>query len=170
MPKNKDYLRYLFLLSLVAFHVAADQISKHLVREKVDLYENISLIKNHFTLTKVENTGAFLSLGDQLPGFVRLALLSLLPIGVLAFGLFYLFSHRELHLRMQLALSCLIGGGIGNVYDRLRFGSVTDFLHIDFGLFRTGVFNLADVSIMTGIGLLLLHNFLAPKAQEVPAA
>jgi signal peptidase II len=57
----------------------------------------------------------------------------------------------------------LIGGGIGNIYDRIKFGSVTDFLHIDFILFRTGIFNLADVSIMIGIGILLLHSFLGNR-------
>jgi len=51
------------------------------------------------------------------------------------------------------------GGGIGNVYDRIIYGSVTDFLHIDLGLFETGIFNMADVSITTG-ALILLANTL----------
>lgn len=160
--KNKAG-RLLLILVLILMNIGCDQASKNIVREKVDLYENISLIKGHLTLTKVENTGAFLSLGDELPAIVRFSLLSLMPVGVLAFGLYYLFSRPRLPLLMQMAMCFLIGGGIGNIYDRLRFGSVTDFLHIDFGLFRTGVFNFADVSIMIGVSLLLLYNLRKEK-------
>ena len=60
----------------------------------------------------------------------------------------------------RLGLACVLGGGIGNLYDRVLYGSVTDFLHIDFGLFQTGIFNLADVSIMVGAFLLAAEMFL----------
>lgn len=157
MPKNKS-IRLLLLFLLVTLNVGCDQVSKIIVRQKVDYNENISLIKDHFTLTKVENTGAFLSMGDDLPEIVRFSLLSLMPILVLGFGLYYLFTQKHMPILMQLGMCFLLGGGIGNIYDRLRFGSVTDFLHIDFGLFRTGVFNFADVSIMVGIGVLLIQS------------
>lgn len=163
MPGKKKQLRYLLLLCLLALNVGCDQVTKIMVRKNVDYHENISLIKDRLTLTKVENTGAFLSLGDDLPQVVRFGLLSLMPILVLSFGLYYLFSRPGLPLLMQLALCFLIGGGIGNIYDRLKFGSVTDFLHADLGIFSTGVFNFADVSIMTGIGMLMLSNLLERK-------
>ena len=63
----------------------------------------------------------------------------------------------------RLGLACVLGGGIGNLYDRVLYGSVTDFLHIDFGLFQTGIVNLADVSIMVGAGLLAMEMFLKRK-------
>ena len=59
---------------------------------------------------------------------------------------------------MQIALCFLIGGGIGNLYDRILHGSVTDFMHMDFYIFQTGVFNFADISIMIGIGILLVQS------------
>lgn len=156
---QKKTIKLIVLVFLVALNIGCDQVSKIIVRQKVDYNENINLIKDHLILTKVENTGAFLSMGDDLPEIVRFALLSLMPIVVLGFGLYYLFTKKHLPLLMQLGMCFLLGGGIGNIYDRLKFGSVTDFLHIDFGLFRTGVFNFADVSIMVGIGLLLIHSF-----------
>ena len=149
----------LLILAIILINVGCDQVSKIIVRQKVDYNENISLIKNHLTLTKVENAGAFLSLGDELPNIIRFALLSLMPIVVLGFGLYYLFTNWNLPIWIQIGICFLIGGGIGNIYDRLKFGSVTDFLHIDFGIFRTGVFNFADVSIMIGIGILLIQSF-----------
>lgn len=156
--KQKRTIRLVLLLFVVALNVGCDQVSKIIVRQKIDYYENISLIKDHLTLTKVENTGAFLSMGDELPTVIRFTLLSLMPIVVLGFALYYLFVNSNLPLGIQLGICFLIGGGIGNIYDRIKFGSVTDFLHIDFGLFRTGVFNFADVSIMIGIGILLIQS------------
>lgn len=157
--KKQHSLHYFFLLFMVLLNIGCDQVSKHIVRQKIDYNENISIIDNHVTLTKVENTGAFLSAGNDLPDVVRLVLLTILPLVVLGFGLYYLLSKKDLPVALQIGLCFLMGGGIGNIYDRIRFGSVTDFLHIDFGLFRTGIFNFADVSIMIGIAILFIQSF-----------
>ena len=59
-----------------------------------------------------------------------------------------------------IGFCCIVGGGIANVYDRIVYGSVTDFFHIDLGgVFRTGIFNFADMSVMLGLGLLLFASF-----------
>jgi signal peptidase II len=60
----------------------------------------------------------------------------------------------------------IIGGGVGNLYDRIIHGSVTDFMHIDFVIFQTGVFNVADMSIMAGMGLILLDAYLTGKKEK----
>lgn len=156
--KHQKKIRLFLILFIVALNTGCDQVSKIIVREKVDYHEQISIIKNHFILTKVENTGAFLSAGNDLPYAIRFILLSILPVIVLGFGLYYLIVKINLPKAMQIGLCFLIGGGIGNIIDRLLYGSVTDFLHIDFGLFRTGIFNLADVSIMIGIGILIVNS------------
>ncbi|SES17974.1 signal peptidase II [Pedobacter rhizosphaerae] len=147
------------LVLILFLNVVVDQISKLIARKEIAYYEHIPIIKNFFTLTKVENTGAFLSLGDNMPYALRLVILSGLPIIVLGFGLYYLFSHKNLPKSMQIAICFLIGGGIGNLYDRIVHGSVTDFMHMDFGIFQTGVFNFADISIMIGVGILLVQSF-----------
>jgi len=157
--KQRNNLKIFLLLMMVALNVGCDQVSKNIVRDKIAYGETISIIKDNFILTKVENTGAFLSAGNNLPDTVRFILLTILPILVLGYGLFYLIYKINLPKPMQIGLCFLIGGGIGNIYDRVKFGSVTDFMHIDFGLFRTGVFNFADVSIMIGIGILFLLSF-----------
>jgi signal peptidase II len=64
---------------------------------------------------------------------------------------------------MIVGLCCIIGGGIGNLYDRILYSSVTDFMHIDLGgIFKTGIFNMADVSVMLGTGLLII-SFIKRK-------
>ena len=62
-------------------------------------------------------------------------------------------------------MSFAIGGGIGNIYDRLVHGSVTDFMHINFGLFQTGIFNMADVSITTGMFIFLYQSYSRQKSR-----
>src|SRR5690606_36186942 len=107
--------------------------------------ENISLISQYFTLTKVENTGALLSIASDLPQTLKFILLSGIPVLALAFGIGYMFFRKDISKMSMLALSFAIGGGIGNIYDRIIYGSVTHFLHIDLGIFQTGIFNMADV-------------------------
>ncbi|WP_316808488.1 signal peptidase II [Pedobacter agri] len=154
---HKNYT-WFFLLIILILNIAIDQISKYIVRIEISDYEHITLIKNFFTLTKVENSGAFLSLGDNMPYIFRLIILTGLPLLFLAYGVYYLFSKPNLPGSMQIALCFLIGGGIGNLYDRIVHGSVTDFMHMDFQIFQTGVFNIADISIMIGVGILLIQS------------
>ena len=60
---------------------------------------------------------------------------------------------------MLIGLCFVIGGGVGNLFDRMVYGSVTDFLYLKFGVFQTGIFNMADVSIMTGMLFSFFFNF-----------
>ena len=158
MMKQFKNIRWSFLVLMLTLNFGCDQISKKIVRNEISDYEHISIIKDRFTLLKVENTGAFLSLGDQMPYIFRLIILTGLPLFFLGYGLYFLFFKKNLPSTMQIALCFLIGGGIGNLYDRIVHGSVTDFMHIDFYIFQTGVFNFADISIMIGIGILLLQS------------
>jgi len=144
------------IVFIMLLNVGCDQISKNLVRSRVAYYEEISIMTPYVTLTKVENTGAFLSVGHTLPQPLRTILLTVLPVLALAFAFGYLFWKNHLSLLSVLAICFIVGGGIGNVYDRVVYGSVTDFLHIDFVLFQTGIFNMADVSIMVGAGIMIL--------------
>jgi signal peptidase II len=162
---NQKSLKPVLLVFIIVANILLDQLSKIIVRKAIAENEVIQVFKNYFILTKVENTGAFLSAGNNLPDFLRVILLTILPIVVLLYGLWFVFKHQNIPALMQIGICFLIGGGIGNIFDRVLYGSVTDFLFMDFVIFRTGVFNVADMSIMVGIGLLLLQNFTA-KSNE----
>ncbi|UKT64036.1 signal peptidase II [Pedobacter mucosus] len=168
MNTTRKKLGWFILVFLLLLNIGCDQISKHIVRNNISEYEHISVIKDTFTLTKVENSGAFLSLGDQMPYIFRLIILSGLPTIFLGYGLYFLFFKRNLPVSMQIALCFLIGGGIGNLYDRIMHGSVTDFMHIDFKIFQTGVFNFADISIMIGVGILLIQSIKSKMIKQDP--
>lgn len=165
---RKSILRAIIIIAILAISVGCDQISKNIVRNRINDHEQISVVANYVTLMRVENEGAFLRLGDSLPKAVRFIFLSLFPLAILGFGIGYLFMKRNISRSMLLGFAFVIGGGIGNLYDRLVHGSVTDFLHIDFVIFQTGIFNMADVSIMTGIAIVSIGSFLErPKPDAV---
>lgn len=151
----KKVLRIIVILLILATNIGCDQVSKNIVREKIDYNEQIGLLDNHLTLTKVENTGAFLSMGHSLPKPARVILMMILPLIALGMGAAFILKRSSSSGLMILGISCIVGGGIGNLYDRIVHGSVTDFMHIDFVIFQTGIFNMADVSITAGTFILL---------------
>jgi signal peptidase II len=162
MKMNK-WLRAFLILFILGFNIGCDQLSKSIVRKDMHPEEELTYLGNHFTLRRTENTGAFLSLGDTLGGPVHFALLVVLPVLALLFGLGYILWKTSINKYKLLGIIFIIGGGVGNLYDRVMHGSVTDFMHIDFVIFQTGIFNVADMSIMAGMGIILLDAFLERK-------
>ncbi|WP_282122963.1 signal peptidase II [Algibacter mikhailovii] len=162
--------RNVYILLVIILTIAADQISKVIVRANVvgrtdfTPSERISLIGDYFVLMNVENTGAFLGMGSDLSPGLRIVLLLILPIIVLGYVLIHILKDKSLDNWTLFAFASIIGGGIANVYDRIAYGSVTDFLFIDLGgVFKTGIFNLADLSVTTGMVILLLVSFRKKK-------
>ena len=152
--------RNLLITTIVFLSIALDQISKIWVRNNFDSYIENSIIGDIFTLIKVENTGAFLGMGSELPESLRILLLIVLPIIVLIFITIYTYIDKELDKISIIGFSLIIGGGIGNIFDRIVYGSVTDFFYLDFwGIFQTGIFNIADLSVTTGMILILISSF-----------
>jgi signal peptidase II len=137
--------------------VGCDQVTKSLAREHLSLPQPIRLLGDVFRLQYAENTGAFLGLGASLPPAVRfwsfVVAVTLLLIGTLVF----VWTSAEMNRVGLLGGSLVVGGGLGNLIDRLLYnGAVIDFMNMGVGRLRTGVFNVADVAIMVGVGLLLL--------------
>jgi len=152
--------RNLLITTIVFLSIALDQISKIWVRNNFESYIENSIIGDIFTLIKVENTGAFLGMGSELSETLRILLLIVLPIIVLISITIYTYIDKTLDKISIIGFSLIIGGGIGNIFDRIVYGSVTDFLYLDFGgMFKTGIFNIADLSVTTGMILILIYSF-----------
>ena len=159
--------RNLSIILLIAGTIAADQISKVIVRAKVIPYQESEILGSYFTLNNVENTGAFLGMGSDLHPTVKLIFLLILPVLVLGYLIYYIFKNKDMDAYGLIALCSIAGGGIANVFDRIVYGSVTDFLHINLGGgIRTGIFNLADLSVTTGMIILLIGSFMQRKKAE----
>lgn len=156
MIYKRKFLRAGLLLSIVFANIGCDQFSKKVVRNNIHPTETIQLFNNHLVLMNVENTGAFLSLGDSLSAPYRTFLLTFLPLLALLSALIYLLMFQQSTILFSIGLSFIVGGGIGNLIDRTLHGSVTDFLFIHSSIFRTGIFNLADAAIMLGSALMIV--------------
>jgi len=155
--KNK---RNLYIISLVILNIILDQLSKFWIRGNVAPYSDINIIADYFIITNVENSGAFLGLGSDFSPVIKSRLLLALPVGVLVTVLVYVFKDTSIDKLSLIGYSSIIGGGIGNIYDRFLYGSVTDFLFIDLGgVFKTGIFNIADMSVTTGMILIVWASF-----------
>jgi signal peptidase II len=144
----------------------ADQLTKAAVVASLDLGERVQVIGDLVWLWHLRNTGAAFSL---LPGAIWL----FVPITILALGMVAWF-HRQFRDRgpwIHVILGAVLGGTLGNLTDRLRFGYVVDFVSVGIGDLRWPAFNVADPSVVIGIGLLVLYlTFIdARERRERPA-
>ena len=152
--------RNILITIIVLLSIAFDQISKVWVRNNFESYIETSIVGDIFTLIKVENTGAFLGMGSELPETLRVLLLIVLPVIVLVGITVYTYLDKSLDKTSISGFSLIIGGGIGNIFDRIVYGSVTDFLYLNFGgVLKTGIFNIADLSVTSGMTLILICSF-----------
>lgn len=158
-------MKNIAIIILVLLNIGCDQISKKIVRKNVDDTAYIEVIDNHFILTNVENTGAMLGFGQHLSPFLKIIFLQAIPVIVLFILLFRILRKSDTDKWLTVAFACVIGGGIGNLIDRIAHGSVTDFFLIKLGFLKTGIFNMADVSVTMGVVLLLFLSLRIKKSE-----
>ncbi|WP_320824379.1 signal peptidase II [Reinekea sp.] len=152
--------RLAILAPLIVLGVLIDQLSKLWAISALQGGPRFSFLFDTLRLTYAENTGAFLGLGTSLPPHLRFIIFTAL-VGVFLLALLvYLLRSKELDRLSLAALGLVFVGGFSNFIDRARNeGAVVDFLNMGFGGLRTGIFNLADVYIMVGAGLLLFGHW-----------
>jgi signal peptidase II len=147
----------LLLIGIILFScVGCDQITKVAAQKYLTPSRPASYLGDTFRVQYIENNGAFLGLGAALPTSLRFWLL-IVSTGIAVAGmLVFILVKRSLRPSLVIAISFMIGGGVGNLIDRMfNNGAVIDFMNIGVGSLRTGIFNVADVTIMTGMGLLV---------------
>jgi signal peptidase II len=158
-------LAVLLLTALV--WLVADQVTKALVEGNVALGDQVDVLGNLVVIWHVQNTGSAFSL-FQFEG----SLILFYAVHLVALGMVVYF-HRTFHGRslwLQVILGIVLGGSIGNLFDRLRHGYVTDFISVGFGDVRFPTWNIADAGITVGISLLVIYLvFLEPRRSESPA-
>lgn len=159
--------KYIWLLAIAGFLIALDQGVKMFIHTHFHLGESVSVIPNFFNLTYVRNFGAaFGFLAESHPSFRELFFLSMPPIAlVIILGI--LRGVKDDDTKQIIALSSIFGGAIGNYIDRLRFRYVIDFLDFHlYGRWSWPAFNIADMAIVGGVGLLLLLMVIENKKKE----
>lgn len=157
--------RRLVALFVVLFTtVGCDQATKSLAQTHLASAEPRSFLNGFFWLQYAENPGAFLSLGARIPAEMQHWIFTVTVAIVLVALLVYtlretLRTAHQPHTVFIVALALFLGGGIGNLIDRItNDGRVIDFMHIGIGGLRTGIFNVADMALMAGVALLLIYS------------
>ena len=154
MTKNSARAFYL-LIALVV--VGLDRWTKHMVAQRIPLYRNIQIIPGFFRLTHTENTGAAFSLFANSTGPWKTGLLIAFSVVALVVVSVLLWKNHHAHVATGVGLSLIMGGALGNLWDRVVSGRVVDFLLFYVKRYQWPVFNLADSAIVIGAGLLVLE-------------
>lgn len=158
--------RYAVLGLISVSVVVLDQVTKLTIMQSMRLHESIPVIPNLFSLTYIRNPGAaFGLLATSSSGFrlVFFGLTSLFALVLLGTILIRLPQHDWLG---QLSIAGILGGAIGNLLDRLRYGEVIDFLDVYIDAYHWPAFNVADAAISVGVAFLILYFALEKKHVE----
>ena len=158
MTKNSARTFYL-LIALVV--VLLDRWTKHVVAQRISLYSHIPVIPGFFSLTHTENTGAAFSLFADSNAHWKTAMLIVFSVIALMVVSVLLWKNHHAHVATGIGLSLIMGGAVGNLWDRLARGRVVDFLLFYVKRYQWPVFNLADSAIVVGAGLLVLEILFA---------
>lgn len=154
----------IWIILVIVVNFGLDQVTKIWARAELMGKGIINVVGDIFILVYAENQGAFLSLGTNLPQPWKTLLLILFPLIAIILATLYLIFGKHVSFRQSIAIACIIGGGVGNIYDRIVFnGSVTDFLNFGLGNIRTGVLNVADLSVTFGAIVLFIFQYLEEK-------
>jgi signal peptidase II len=157
--------RYHFLIAF--FVVLLDRLSKLAIERNLSLHDSISLIPGFFRLTHVENRGAAFGLFADSPSEWKIAGLVLFSVVALVIVATLLWKNSHSMTSTGVGLSLILGGAIGNLWDRLVSGHVVDFLLFYVGQYQWPAFNVADSAIVVGAGLLVFEIlFTKAPAQE----
>jgi signal peptidase II len=151
---------------IVAAVIALDRLTKWLVIRHLPEAHEISVIPGVFQLSHWENTGAAFSMfADSSSPLRTLGLIGFAVAALLVVG-FLLWKSGSALNSITLALSLIMGGASGNLWDRVARGTVTDFLDFYIGQHHWPPFNIADSAIVIGSLLLMWKIMIGPKAES----
>lgn len=164
-------VRLTILFLVLGCTVGCDQASKHIARRELGHLNSVALPGGFGELRLAGNHGSFLSLGSSLSPSARQAFF----IGGVGIGLIALFGYLVMNSNLTklsfAGLSLVLAGGISNLIDRvMQHGAVTDFIYLRAGPLQTGVFNVADMVIMLGIGMVVLTLWKRPNSSDSSGA
>ncbi len=153
---TKNSARAIYILIVVAV-VALDRWTKYLVAQRIRLYAHIQVIPGFFRITHTENTGAAFSLFADSTAPWKTGLLIAFSVVALIVVSVLLWKNNHAYIATGVGLSLIMGGALGNLWDRLARGRVIDFLLVYIKQYQWPVFNLADSAIVVGAGLLIVE-------------
>lgn len=155
---KKDNGLYWLLLAVVVFVI--DIASKFWIVKNFFLFESVNLLP-FFSITYVRNIGAAFSIFEG-----QRWILAAIAFIVSTVIVYMLYRNKHKQKLENLSLALILGGALGNLFDRLYHGFVVDFLDVNFGDWHYPTFNIADCAICLGIGVFILSNYVKPKKMD----
>lgn len=161
--------KFKYLLFLVPLSVFLDQITKHWAKS-LRMEPPVVIIDNFFNFIYVENKGAAWGIGSGIPDTYRVLVFVLISIFALGLIGYFFTKVKEHETTLLISLCFILGGAIGNFIDRMAYSSVIDFIDWHYYDAHWPTFNVADVFISIGVGLLILEMFFGKSELSLFAA
>ena len=158
-----------FHLLIAVMVVLLDRLTKLAVARNISLHDSVQIIPDFFRLTHVENRGAAFGLFADSPSEWKVWMLVLFSVVALIVVSALLWRNSHTMTTTGIGLSLILGGAIGNLWDRLLSGRVVDFLLFYIGQYQWPAFNVADSAIVVGAGLLVIEILFAKTPAEKSA-
>ena len=149
---------HLLLLVAVIATIGCDQVTKRMATSSLAGTSGRTYLGGVVRMAYTENTGGFLGLGGDLPPAARTAIFTG-ATGLMLLGMMAIAIRERLQGWALLGATLFVAGGASNWMDRLANGRVVDFLNVGIGPVRTGIFNVADMALMLGGGMLFIFEF-----------
>ncbi len=162
-------VRYLLLALVGLIVIVVDQATKYSIVQSMRLHESIPVVPNLFSLTYIRNPGAAFGLLAGSSNAFRMVFFGITSLFALALLGTILFRLPQKDWIGQLSIAGILGGAIGNLIDRLRFGEVIDFLDVYIESYHWPAFNVADSAITVGVVCLIIHFAFERNETPLPA-
>lgn len=161
---RKKYIFTTIIVLLINYLI--DQLTKYFAVQNLKGDEPVYFLKDTIMIYYAENSGAFLGMGTAWPPALKYIVLLILPIMFCLYGIYFCLF-KEKSLTRLVLFSTIIGGGLSNLIDRLfNDFAVVDFLNFGIGSLRTGILNIADLSVTFGVFILLFYELKYGKKQN----
>jgi len=157
---GETMLKWLWLSAVV---IVLDQVTKYMVTDSLHLHQSIPILPS-LNLVLAHNTGAAFSFLSEAGGWQRWFFV-VLAVVVSVVILIWITRLKQNELRLAVALSLVLGGAIGNVWDRIAHGYVVDFIDVYYGDWHWPAFNVADSAICVGAALLIIDALFNKEVQ-----
>lgn len=161
--------RWVSIASIVAL-VLVDRLTKVWIEANISLFDSKPIITGFFHIVHTKNSGAAFGLFNDAPSSVRTMLLIIVSGAITAMIVNLLWQSTKPgqgSRMLQAALTLVLGGALGNLHDRIRFGFVTDFLQVFIGTYEWPAFNVADSAITVGAVLMAIDILKTSKRRDV---
>jgi signal peptidase II len=159
--------KYHFLIAVLV--IALDRVTKWAIAHRLSMHDSIPVIPGFFRIIHTENRGAAFGLFADSPSEWKVVLLIVFSLVALLIVSALLWKNSHSLTSTGIGLSLILGGAIGNLWDRVVSGRVVDFLLFYIGQYQWPAFNLADSAIVVGAGLLVFEILFAKSASEKTA-